>query len=152
MEKFNKTLRGYDPNEVNRFLDQIINQVEEMVNEINTKDKTIAELKKEAEQINYLTEKVEQYERMEGTLKEAILMAQKTSDQIKINAEQQSEAILNDAKRNASRIVNEALLSAEKTEREAANLRKNMKVFKHRVKNIIEAQLEVVEEIEILDF
>ena len=38
MEKFNRTLRGYDPEEVNAFLDKIINQVEAMVNEMKEKD------------------------------------------------------------------------------------------------------------------
>ena len=39
MEKFNRTLRGYDPEEVNAFLDKVIGQVEQMVNEIRDKDK-----------------------------------------------------------------------------------------------------------------
>ena len=34
MEKFNRTLRGYDPEEVNSFLDKVISQVEDMVSEI----------------------------------------------------------------------------------------------------------------------
>ena len=41
MEKFTKTLRGYDPNEVNAFIDQIINHVEKMVSDIKFKN-TIA--------------------------------------------------------------------------------------------------------------
>ena len=44
MEKFNRTLRGYDPIEVNQFLDQVIRQVERMVNDIKVKDARIAEL------------------------------------------------------------------------------------------------------------
>ena len=32
MDKFNRTLRGYDPDEVNQFLDQVIKQVEKMTN------------------------------------------------------------------------------------------------------------------------
>ena len=34
MEKFNRTLRGYDPDEVNSFLDKVIGQVEGMVSQI----------------------------------------------------------------------------------------------------------------------
>ena len=37
MEKFNRTLRGYDPVEVNNFLDQVIKQVEDMVDDIKKK-------------------------------------------------------------------------------------------------------------------
>ena len=41
MEKFKKTLRGYDPDDVNKFLDQVIEKVETMVNEIKLKDNKI---------------------------------------------------------------------------------------------------------------
>ena len=46
MEKFNRTLRGYDPDEVNSFLDKVIGQVEGMVSQIKEKDARIAELDK----------------------------------------------------------------------------------------------------------
>lgn len=52
---------------------------------------------------------------MEDTLNRAIIMAEKTSEQIKLNAHQERETITNDAKKNASRIINEALLKAEKS-------------------------------------
>ena len=58
------------------------------------------------------------------------------------------EIIMEDAKKNASRIVNEALLRAEKTEMETAMLRKNINVFKRKLKDIIESQLEIVDDIE----
>ena len=41
MDKFNRTLRGYDPEEVNSFLDQVIARVEKMVADIDKKDKEI---------------------------------------------------------------------------------------------------------------
>lgn len=155
MEKFSRVLRGYDPDEVNAFLDQIIKQVEAMVNESKAKDAKIASLSEqvsgmneEMANVNHLKEKLAQYERIEGTLNRAIIMAQKTSDQIKSTAHRESEIILEDAKKNASRIVNEALLKAEKTEAETAMLRRNITVFKRKLKDIIESQLEIVEDIE----
>ena len=75
-------------------------------------------------------------------------MAQKTSDQMRMAAHKESEVIVDNAKKNATRIVNEALLRAEKTEAEANNLRHNITKFKRRLKSIVEAQLEVIEEID----
>ena len=152
MEKFNRTLRGYDPVEVNAFLDQVIGQVEKMVSEGKLKDAKIRELKNLELENKALREKVMQYERMENTLNKAILMAQKTSEQIKLNAIKESETILEDAKRNASRIVNESLLRAEKTEMEANMLKRNINIFKRRLRSIIEEQLEMVNDIEKVDF
>ena len=148
MEKFNRTLRGYDPDEVNRFLDQVIQQVEQIVKENKEKDARIQEFEHFEQENRRLMQKVEQYEKVENTLNKAIIMAQKTSDQMRASAHQEAEVILSDAKKNANRIVNEALLKAEKTEDEAARLNRNIKIFKRRVKEIIEAQLEVIEEID----
>ena len=151
MEKFNRTLRGYDPEEVNAFLDQVIVQVEKMVADIEEKDKIINELKPLALENERLREKVEGYERLEGTLNRAIVMAQKTSDQIKVAAHRESEAVLNDAKQSASRIVNEALIRAEKVENEALTLRRNINNFKRRLKDIVEAQMDIIDEIDKIE-
>ena len=148
VEKFNRTLRGYDPEEVNKFLDKVISQVEQMVNDIKSKDAKINELKSLEIENQNLKDKLAQYERMEATLNRAIMMAQKTSDQIKVSARKESEAILEEAKNNANRIINEALLKAEKAENEANMLRRNINIFKRRVRDIVEAQLEVVNEMD----
>jgi cell division initiation protein len=151
MEKFSRTLRGYDPDEVNDFLDKIIRQVEDIVRENKEKDKRIAELEGMGQENQRLKEQLQQYERTEATLNRAIVMAQKTSEQIKLAAHHESEILIEEAKQNANRIVNEALLRAEKTEREANLLRRNINIFKRRVKDIVEAQLDVVNEFENID-
>lgn len=148
MEKFNRTLRGYDPEEVNSFLDKVISQVENMISESKSKDAKIAELQKLELENQKLKEKIVQYERMEQTLNKTIMMAQKTSEQVRLSTERESKTILEEAKRNANRIVNEALLRAEKTEQEANMLRRNINIFKRRVRDIVEAQLEVVNEMD----
>ena len=158
MEKFNRTLRGYDPEKVNVFLDEVIGRVEKLVTDVNAKNELIKEkdeqikmLEEKIEESSSLREKVEQYERMESTLNKAIFMAQKTSDQLKITAHRESEIILDDAKKNASRIVNEALLRAEKIESDASNTKRNVNILKRRLKNIIESQLEIIDDIDELD-
>ena len=158
MDKFNRVLRGYDPDEVNKFLDQVIKQVERMIADLKEKDKQIAlrdekiaELTKMVNSTGHMRDKLAQYERMEATLNRAIVMAQKTSDQIKSNAHRESEIILEDAKKNASRIVNESLLRAEKTDMESNMIKRNTNIFKRKLKDILESQLELVEDIEKIE-
>ncbi len=168
MEKFNRTLRGYDPVEVNQFLDQVIHKVENMVAELNKRNEEIRirdeRIKSLTEQLQntsgndalkqenvLLKQKLEQYRRTEETLNKAIMMAQKTSDQMRMAAHKECETIVDNAKKNATRIVNDALLRAEKTEDSAATLRRNVHTFKRRLKNIVEAQLEVIDEIDELE-
>lgn len=159
MDKFSRSENGYNPEEVNKFLDQVIKKVEEMITDLKIKNKLLAEkdseineLKKSIDSYSHVKHRLEQYERMESTLNNAILMAQKTSDQIKYNAHKESEIILEDAKKNASRIVNESLLKAEKHELEADMLKRNVNIFKKKLRNLIESQLEMVDDIEKVEF
>ena len=159
MENNSRTFKNYTPEQIDQFLDQIIKQVEKMIEdnkaknrEIALKDKKIEELSKIVASTEHIREKLSSYERMEATLNRAIIMAQKTSDQIKSTAHRESEIILQDAKRNASRIVNESLLKAEKAEMEADALKRNINIFKRKLRGIIEAQLEMVDDIEKVEF
>ena len=100
MEKFNRTIRGYDPEEVNQLLDKVIFQVERIINESKEKDKKIEQLSQLEKENEELKEKLKHWERMEETLNKAIMMAQKTSDQMKLHAHEESEVLIRDAKRN----------------------------------------------------
>ena len=151
MDKFSRVLRGYDPEEVNSFLDNVITKVESMIKEIETKDEQISNYKKIEEENVALKDKIAQFARMEENLKRAILMAEKTSEQIKLTAYQERDIIIGDAKKNANRIVNEALLKAETIEKESDTLRRNMIVFKRRLKDALSTQLELVEDIEKIE-
>lgn len=154
-----RTFKNYTPEEIDNFLDKVINQVEKMiednkskVREITLRDKRIEELERQLSGVRQIQDKLNHYERMEGTLNRAIVMAQRTSDQIKSTAHKESEIILEDAKRNANRIVNESLLKAEKAEMEAEALKRNVVIFKRKLRSIIENQLAMVDDIEEVNF
>lgn len=141
MEKFSTALRGYRKEEVNKFVDDVIKQVEEMLSDLKKKDLEIAELKNS----------LEKYKNLEDTLNRAIYLAEDTSSQMKKQARDESESIINDAKKNASRIVNEALMQAEKTQMENLALKRNIITFKKRLRSILESQLELVDDIDHLE-
>ena len=151
MEKFTRVPNGYNPSEVNQFLDQVINQVGVMIKESNDKDLKIKELEKRLIETEKMRDKLSQYQRMEQTLTKAIYMAQKTADQMRTMAYQERDTILEEAKNNASRIVNESLLKAEKTRDEADMLKRNVNIFKRRIKNIVEAQIEIIDDLDKIE-
>ena len=66
-------------------------------------------------------------------------------------ANERANIIISDAKNDASRIINDALLRAEKIDEQTDILERNIKIFKRKLKIIVEQQLAVVEEIEVLD-
>ena len=141
MEKFSYEANGYNRNEVNQFVSDVIKETEGIIVRVKKQNTEIEELKKE----------LEHYREIENSLKNAILQADIASDNIRKMARQESEMIITDAKHNASRIVNEALLKAERVETSADLLERNMRIFKKKLKSIMEQQMAVVEEIEILE-
>ena len=148
MDKFTQVRKGYDPVEVNAYFDKVIDQVELLVKELKIKNERIKELEQYEQENKVLKDKLDQYIRNENNLNNTIILAQRTSDQIKVSAQQEKDILLDDARKSASRIVNEALMRAEKIEYDTKRLQKNVDLFKKRLRDIIETQLSLVEEID----
>ena len=141
MDKFNYEANGYNRAEVNKFVTDVIKETEGIIKKCKDQKKEIADLK----------DKLSHYEDLENTLKQSLINAEKTADNVKRLAREEANIIVSDAKHNASRIVGESLLKARKIEDEADRLEKNVKIFKRKLKIIVEQQMAVVEEIETLD-
>lgn len=141
MEKFSTSITGYKKEEVNKFIDDVIKQVESMLNNMKSKDLEIEKLKSE----------LEHYKNLESTFNRALLVAEDAGQQIRNSARSESVQLINDAKRNADRIINNALLDADKARAEAERLRRNIIAFKRRLRDILETQMSLVDDIDRLD-
>ncbi len=145
MKRFTVVSDGYNIEEVNRFIDIVIKRLEKEHNDNLLLHKKVSSLEEELqnEKKRVLTS--------ETKVSEAIMAAQNTSDRMKELAREEANMIVEEARTNANSIIHEALLTAEKTESEAVMLRKNITVYKNRVKNIIKAQLELADELDKYD-
>jgi len=141
LEKFSYETNGYNRDEVNKFINDVIVQTENIV----------SRCRKQRDEIESLKKELEHYRNLEKSLNMAILKAEETGDNIKRMARDEAEMIIGDAKGNASRIVNESLLRAEKIENRADILERNLKIFKRKLRIIVEQQMAVVDEIEVLE-
>lgn len=141
MDKFHYETNGYNKEEVNDFIKRVIKETEGIVNKCE----------EQKNEIKVLEEQLNTYRRIEVTLKQSLINAEKTSDDLKKVANERASIIISDAKSDASRIINDALLRAEKIDQQTDILERNIKIFKRKLKIIVEQQLAVVEEIEVLD-
>lgn len=142
MKKFDTVFRGYNKEQVQSFLDDVIRNYASL---LEKSKKTEDENKKLVDKLGY-------YEKIEDTLNHAIFTAESAGDQIKSSARKEAESLVTEARHNASRIINDALLKAEKAQNHADLLKRNTNVLKRRLRQIIENQLEVIEEIDSVDF
>ena len=66
-------------------------------------------------------------------------------------SKEEARMIVEEAKSNANSIVHEALIRAEKVEQERILLEKNMRVYKERVKSLLEAQLKIADDLDKIE-
>ena len=145
MEKFKRSLNGYNVDEVNAFIDDVIKKVELIIEEEKKIKKDIISKDK---QIASLQETILRYKEMEQQLNASILNAEKNGEYIKRVAKFESDAIIREAKKNANRIVSDALIRAEKTEYETEVLQKNVNLFKSKIRVMLTNKLEIVDEMD----
>ncbi|CDQ40193.1 MULTISPECIES: DivIVA domain-containing protein [Virgibacillus] len=134
-KEFTRSFRGYDEDEVNEFLDQVIKDYE-MV---------IREKKDLQEQVDHLNEKLGHFTNIEETLNKSILIAQETAEELKGSASKESKLIIKEAEKNADRIINEALTKSRRISMDVEELKKQAKVFRTRLKMLVEAQLDMID-------
>lgn len=141
MKKFSKELNGYNKQEVNAFLNDVIMQTE----------KVLAKLEKQQNEITMLKNQIIHYQDIERSLNLALTNAEESGENIRRMARNEARTIIDEANRNANRIVNDALIRNEKIEIKNQNMERNLRIFKNKLRSIVEQQLQVVEEIEILE-
>ncbi|MFX3674176.1 MAG: DivIVA domain-containing protein [Paenisporosarcina sp.] len=133
-KEFGKGFRGYNEDEVNEFLDQIIKDFELLL-----KDKKELE-----DKLKSSSERVGHFNTIESTLQKSIVIAQEAAEEVRRNSQKEAKLIVREAEKNADRIVNEALSKARRIALEIEELKKQSKVFRNRFKMLVEAQLDLI--------
>lgn len=133
-KEFTRKIRGYDEDEVNEFLDQVIKDYEMVIREKKELD----------EKVNQLNERLGHFTNIEETLNKSILVAQETAEEVKGNATKESRLIIKEAEKNADRIINEALSKSRRISMDVEELKKQAKVFRTRLRMLVQAQLDML--------
>ncbi|PRX25080.1 cell division initiation protein [Orenia metallireducens] len=167
--KFKKSLRGYDTQEVDDFLELVAVYYEEMISEQTRLNSLVEDLSSE----------LKRYEELQQSLDDTVNKAHKFAEDKKQQAQEEAEMVLTEAKRKAKEILREGEVKAkntiegaevkanklvdeaefeakqklmdarEKTEdkyREYQQLLENERLFKIRFKTLLQSHLEMLEE------
>jgi len=137
-----KTLNGYDPEEVDEFLDDLTEDYEKLY-------KRSAEYQGE---IDDLKEKLAHYEQIESTLQNTLVMAQSAAAEVKDAAQKQADMLISDAVNKSK----EATLNIEQEkatkEKELNDLQRQFDVYKTKMESLLLSQLELLKEMNKDDF
>ena len=133
---FKRSLRGYNAKAVDIFLDEVIADYERIYKEnIEFKDK-----------INMLSDQLRQYNTLEETLKNTLIVAQTTADEVTSTSRQKGETIIENAELTGKKMIDQAREDVRNIKNEYEYLKKEIFVFKTRYKSFIQSQLMSLEE------
>lgn len=156
MEDNNNTLRSFEVNNIMKNLKELTERLTIIESDNSLKNKQLynydVEVRRLQQENLNLRNQINYYKQIEATLNNSMNMIKNTGDQIKKNALNERDIIIYDAKNNASRILNEALIKAEKIEIEADNLKKNVIVYKNKMRSLLQIQFDMIDDIEKIDF
>ena len=97
-KEFTRKFRGYDEDEVNEFLDQVIKDFEML----------LRENRQQQEVIQNMQSRVDYFSSMEETLNKSIIVAQEAGEEVKANATKEASLILKQAEREAEQLQDSA--------------------------------------------
>ena len=135
-KKFTRTLKGYNVDEVDDFLDQLTLEYEKLYKENAEYKSKFDEQQKE----------IERFKTVERTLQNTLVMAQTTAEDIKNMAQKQADQIINEAKLEAQKMVENVNKDEVEVRRRTEDLKKQFEVYKAKMEALLISQLELLQD------
>ncbi len=135
-QQFGRSFRGYNEEEVDNFLDRIAKDYEDMLNE-NIK------LKEETER---LQSRLEEYSKMDETLRSALVNAQQNASNVKENVQKEAQVIIENAKIEAEKIKQQAKQDIHDINNEIEALIKRKFLILEKLKNTLKLHIRMLDE------
>lgn len=134
-QEFTKSFRGYNEEEVDDFLDKIVKDYEELINENLRLN----------EEIEKMQEKLKEFSEIEETLRSALLNAQKSAEEMRGRVESEAKIIIEKAEMEAKSLKQKVFQREDLVKNEIDNLRRYKFIFKEKFKSMLNLYLKMVE-------
>ncbi|HDH57731.1 MAG TPA: DivIVA domain-containing protein [Bacteroidetes bacterium] len=141
-QEFNKSMRGYNVEEVRAFLETVADQVDLLQKQAN----------EFSEKVVHLETRLVDFQMMEKTLQETLMKAEESSRRARDDSRREAEITVREAEVEANRIVSEAHSEVERLKSETLMLRARRDAFIKKLKYLLQSQTELIEILEGNDF
>lgn len=144
-KQFSNKMRGYNPIEVDEFIQHVAIEYRQALDKISNLEK----------QVENAETKLEYFDDMKEALNKSILVAQDAADKVKSSSKREAELTMEEAQKEADGAVQKAKVSAEAVIDEQAEkakklimatneLRKNARLYRQRVQVLVDSQLQMI--------
>ena len=131
-----KKLNGYDPDEVDDFLDELTRDYEILYKKSKESDKEIEDLE----------EKLEHYVQIESTLQNTLIMAQSAAKEVKDAAQKQADQMISEALAKSKEATFDIEQEKINKQKELDALERQMSVYKTKMESLLVSQLDLLKE------
>ena len=138
---FKKVMRGFDPIEVETFLEMVSEEFESLIKEKNNLSDDVLRLKTQ----------LKDYQEVEKTFKESLMNAQQTMNQSRENSKREAILIIKEAEVRAEKIFENAKKQLIDMKNELMVIKAQKDSFAKRLRHLLESQLELLKVLEIDD-
>jgi cell division initiation protein len=132
---FKRALQGYDRTDVDKFLDEIIESLE---------DEATARAALEAE-IADLKERISHFKAMEESLQSTLLLAQRTADEVKAAAHKEADLIKQEARLQSEREIGSLSDKVEEARREHQRMLDIAEKAKSEIRGLVLSYLALID-------
>jgi len=140
-KEFGHSLRGYNEEQVDAFLDEVADEFERLFKEnIDL-----------SERLEAAGERVRTYQAMEATLQNTMVAATRSAEEIQAKARAEAEMTVRDAELKAKEIIHNALQQKQKVANELIRIKQAEEEFRGRYRSLLESQMRSVTEISLPD-
>ena len=130
-KEFKRSVRGYSEDEVNEFLDEIVRDYEALIRENDELKQSTAGM----------TDRLEEYRKLEVTLQNTLVVAQSTAEEVKVAARKEADLIIREADAKAEEMVHRAESRVREIMQEFERLQRETDQFRARVRSLLESQI-----------
>ena len=133
--EFGRKFRGYDPEEVQTFLEQIAEEMTRLLQEATDR----------GGQIQRLDAQVRVNQEREDSLRNTLITAQKMTEDMKGNAKREADLILKEAEIKAERLLEQAHRKLAQVQGEIAELVRQRELYISKMRGLIKSHLELLD-------
>jgi len=138
-QEFKRVMRGYDPVEVDTFMDMMANEFEEVL-------KSQKDLR---DRLLELDVQLRDYRQIEKTLQQTLLQAQEATGKTYETARKEAEIITRDAEQRASRIVEQAHDEHGRIRNDIIQLTSRKEALIQQLRVVLSAELDLLKTLEL---
>ena len=137
-KEFKRAIRGYAQEEVDEFLDRIVEEYEALHKE-NSKLK---------EKLDAANEKIQHHAQIENTIQNTLILAQETAEQSKKTSQEEADRIIRKANDTAQKILDKAHNDVLQINDDYDVIKQEFVKFRAKFRNFMNFQMETFDDLE----